>query len=46
MGIEKFFNTLKYSYKTKIITKFEPKTIYPSKFLLIDFNSIIHNISQ
>ena len=46
MGIEKFFNTIKKSYGTKIITKIEPKTYFPSKFLLIDFNSIIHTVSQ
>lgn len=46
MGIEKFFNTLKNSYGTKIISKIESKTYYSSKILLLDFNSIIHNISQ
>lgn len=44
MGIEKFFNTLKNSYGNKFIEKVNNK--YPSRFLLIDFNSIIHNISQ
>ena len=44
MGIEKFFNSLKKTYGDKIITNLESK--YPTKFLLLDFNSIIHNISQ
>ena len=46
MGIEKFFNSIKKSYGDKIISKIEPKTYYSSKFFLLDFNSIIHNISQ
>ena len=46
MGIEKFFNSIKKTYGSKIITKIEPKTFFPSKFFLIDFNSIIHTISQ
>jgi 5'-3' exonuclease len=46
MGIEKFFNTIKKTYGTKIITKIEPKTYFPTKFFLIDFNSIIHTVSQ
>ena len=46
MGIEKFFNSIKKSYGNKIISKIDPKTYYPCKFFLLDFNSIIHNISQ
>jgi len=46
MGIEKFFNSIKKTYGNKIISKIEPKTYYPCRFFLLDFNSIIHNISQ
>ena len=46
MGIEKFFNSIKKSYGNKIISKVEKNTIFPDKYLLIDFNSIIHNVSQ
>lgn len=46
MGIERFFNSIKKSYGNKIINKFDDKKYYPSKYLLFDFNSIIHNISQ
>lgn len=46
MGIEKFFNSLKKSYGTKIITKIEKSTFFPDQYLLVDFNSIVHNISQ
>lgn len=46
MGIEKFFNSLKKSYGAKIINKIEKSSFFPDKYLLIDFNSIIHNITQ
>ena len=46
MGIEKFFNSLKKTYGEKIINKINDKQIFPDKYLLVDFNSIIHNISQ
>ena len=46
MGIEKFFNSIKKSYGNKIISKIDSNTYYSCKFFLIDFNSIIHNISQ
>jgi len=46
MGIEKFFNTIKKSYGNKIITKIEPNTYFPNNHLFLDFNSIIHIISQ
>jgi hypothetical protein len=46
MGIEKFFNSIKKSYGNKIISKIEKNIFYPDKYLLIDFNSIIHNVSQ
>ena len=46
MGIEKFFNSLKKSYGTKIINKLDHNTYFPTKYFLLDFNSIIHNISQ
>jgi 5'-3' exonuclease len=46
MGIEKFFNSLKKTYGDKIINKINDKQIFPDKYLLVDFNSIIHNISQ
>ena len=45
MGIEKFFNSIKKSYGNKIINKFDDNYLYPSKYLFLDFNSIIHNIS-
>ena len=46
MGIEKFFNTIKKSYGNKIISKVEKNSFFPDKYLLIDFNSIIHTVSQ
>ena len=46
MGIEKFFNSIKKTYGSKIINKLESNTYFQSKYLLLDFNSIIHNISQ
>lgn len=46
MGIERFFNSIKKSYGNKIINRFDDKNFYSSKYLLFDFNSIIHNISQ
>jgi 5'-3' exonuclease len=46
MGIEKFFNSIKKSYGNKIISKIEKNIFYPDKYFLIDFNSIIHNVSQ
>lgn len=46
MGIERFFNSLKKTYGEKIINKINDKQIFPDKYLLIDFNSIVHNISQ
>jgi 5'-3' exonuclease len=42
MGVEKFFNTLVSSYKSKLITNFESTT---ADILFFDFNSIIHKIS-
>ena len=42
MGIEKFFNTLHSSYKSKLITPFIKTT---ADILFFDFNSIIHKIS-
>ena len=42
MGVEKFFNTLKSSYKSKLITEFKSTT---ADILFFDFNSIIHKIS-
>jgi 5'-3' exonuclease len=42
MGIEKFFNTLVSSYKSKLITNFNSTT---ADILFFDFNSIIHKIS-
>jgi 5'-3' exonuclease len=44
MGIERFFNTLKYKYGKDIISDLKDKIL--SEYLLLDFNSIIHNISQ
>ena len=49
MGIEKFFNNLKSIYGNKIITELNDDNILshlPTKYLLIDFNSVIHNVSQ
>jgi len=46
MGIEKFFNSLKNTYGTDIINKFDKNLILDEEYLLIDFNSIIHNISS
>jgi len=45
MGIEKFFNTLKSSYKSKLITEYNPTNKISSHILFFDFNSIIHKIS-
>ena len=42
MGIEKFFNTLVSSYKSKLVTNFNSTT---ADILFFDFNSIIHKIS-
>jgi 5'-3' exonuclease len=42
MGVEKFFNKLKSSYKSKLITNFNLTT---ADILFFDFNSIIHKIS-
>jgi 5'-3' exonuclease len=44
MGIEKFFNTLLSSYKSKLIIPFN--TQLSSDILFFDFNSIIHKISH
>jgi hypothetical protein len=51
MGIEKFFNSIKKTYGDKIINKFDwnkhmVKSFFPHKYFYLDFNSIIHNISQ
>ena len=46
MGIEKFFNTLKSSYKSKLITEYNPTNKISSHILFFDFNSIIHKISE
>ena len=49
MGIEKFFNSIKKSYGDKIIKKLDLSNttlILPQKYFYVDFNSIIHNISQ
>jgi 5'-3' exonuclease len=43
MGVEKFFNTLVSSYKSKLITTFNTTT---ADILFFDFNSIIHKISM
>ena len=43
MGIEKFFNTLLSSYKSKLIQPFNSSI--SSDVLFFDFNSIIHKIS-
>ena len=45
MGIEKFFNSLKQKYGTEIIYKLDINNLVNDEYLLIDFNSIIHNIS-
>ena len=45
MGIEKFFNTLKSSYKSKLITEYTVDNKKSSDILFFDFNSIIHKIS-
>ncbi len=45
MGIEKFFNSIKKTYGDKIISEFNNNS-FPIKYFLIDFNSIIHNISS
>lgn len=42
MGVEKFFNTLVSSYKSKLITNFNTTN---ADILFFDFNSIIHKIS-
>jgi len=46
MGIEKFFNTLKSSYKLKLITEYKLNSKQSSDILFFDFNSIIHKISS
>lgn len=46
MGIEKFFNTLKSSYKSKLITEYTFNNKKSSDILFFDFNSIIHKISS
>lgn len=46
MGIEKFFNSLKNTYGTNIINKLDDTILLDDEYLLIDFNSIIHNISS
>lgn len=46
MGIERFFNSLKKLYGHKIISKVSSNTYLPQNCLYIDFNSIIHNVSQ
>ena len=47
MGIEKFFNSIKKSYGDKIIKKYNFTNQYLTHtHLYLDFNSIIHNISQ
>ena len=43
MGVEKFFNTLVSSYKSKLITNFNTTT---ADILFFDFNSIIHKVSS
>ena len=43
MGIEKFFNSLKKDFK---IDNFTSKNKYNFDYILFDFNSIIHVISQ
>ena len=43
MGIEKFFNTLLSSYKSKLIIPFKSTS---ADILFFDFNSIIHKISS
>jgi len=46
MGIEKFFNTLKSSYESKLITEYISHINKSSSdILFFDFNSIIHKIS-
>ena len=46
MGIERFFNSLKKLYGHKIISKVSSNTYLPQNYLNIDFNSIIHTVSQ
>ena len=47
MGIERFFNSLKGEANiSNIINQINNKTILNSKYLFIDFNSIIHFVSQ
>jgi len=46
MGIEKFFNTLKSSYKSKLITEYNFNNKKSTDILFFDFNSIIHKISS
>jgi hypothetical protein len=38
MGIEKFFNTLKSSYKSKLITEYNPTNKISSNILFFDVN--------
>jgi 5'-3' exonuclease len=42
MGVEKFFNTLVSSYKSKLVTTFNTTN---ADILFFDFNSVIHKIS-
>jgi 5'-3' exonuclease len=46
MGIEKFFNTLKSSYKSKLITEYNFNNKKSTDILFFDFNSVIHKISS
>ena len=48
MGVEKFFNTLLSSYKSKLINPFLSNSITSinADILFFDFNSIIHKISS
>lgn len=44
MGIEKFFNTIKSSYNSRLITEYTKMS--STDILFFDFNSIIHKISS
>jgi hypothetical protein len=46
MGIEKFFNTLKSSYKSKLITEYNFNNKKSTDILFFDFSSVIHKISS
>ena len=48
MGVEKFFNTLLSSYKSKLINTFLSNSVISinADILFFDFNSIIHKISS